>query len=400
MTLRRGDVVAAEASHGLLLLAGLGSVVVTVALSLVAKPDATQWADRSTLSSLLCVFTGPVLGGVAGIVAGARMAGLSETAASTTAGARFPAQIVLLAALCWVVPVSIAQAIAPLVARSPWGSQLGMATTLPWLQTLALLMACTSMGVAAGVRWHTWLVGPTAAAAIFGWLYFTTFLPGRWNLVAPVDNSSFYRPWTEPRPSIILAHTGLSLAVVLAVVALLTQVQVRRRILAGAALVLVLACVGTLFTTSADRTQPRRLTTAPACAQSRGVQFCAWPSLSSQTPLVAAALAAARSQVEEQWEVPHVFTQEGLPQEVTGSRMQLGIPVSQETVGMDAIHAVLPTCSATRAGDDARAQLLGWMTARLGVDKSVDSPFRSIASADRSAQHTWVKNQLAAGGCQ
>ncbi|GAA1375821.1 hypothetical protein GCM10009638_13390 [Luteococcus sanguinis] len=390
----------AEATHGLLLTGGLVTVLVAVVLCTLAKPEAVLWADRTTTSSLACMFTVPLLAGVVAIVTGARMGGLSEVAATSPAGARFPARVVWLAGLFWAGVVTLAQVMAPVVAHSPWGSPFSATMVLPWIQTAVSLAGAVSLGVLAGCRWHGWPVGPLVAAPVFLWCYLTTYLPGRWNLIAAFDNGTFYQPWLEPAPRVITGHTLVALAVVLVTAGVLWPGLRRARVSAGIAAVVAVAGIVLIATSGTDRARPRELTAPPACATARSVTYCTWPALADHAPHVATALASARNTVDGYWNTPTEFTQAGLPWAIPGKRMDIALPIQQETLASDALFAVLPTCSADPAGLQAQGELMTWATAKAGFDQASDSPYVKLAHSSSAAQHQWVAQQMASGGCQ
>lgn len=392
--------VVAEATHGLLLTGGLVTALVAVVLGALAKPDAVLWADRTTASSLACMFTVPLLAGISAIVTGARMEGLSQVAATSPSGTRFPARVVWLASLFWAGIVALVQVVVPVVAHNPWGSPFTATMILPCAQTVISLAGAVSLGVLAGCRWHGWPVGPVVAAPVFLWCYLTTYLPGRWNLIAPFDNGTFYQPWLEPAPRVVIGHSLLFGAIVLIAAGLLWPGVWRAHLMAVVAAVAVVAGIGSVATSDTDRARPRALTAPPACATAHSVTFCTWPALADHAPDIAAALASARATVDGYWTVPTAFAQTGLPASVAGRRMDLALPIDSETLTSDALYAVLPTCSNEPAGLEATGELMSWATARAGLDPAGDSPYVKLAHSSNTVQHQWVANQMTAGGCQ
>lgn len=392
--------VVAETTHGLLLTGGLVTVLVAVVLCTLAKPEAVLWADRTTTSSLACMFTVPLLAGVAAIVTGARMEGMSQVAATSPAGARFPARVVWLAGLFWAGVVALAQVVAPVVAHSPWGSPFSATMVLPWVQTAVSLAGAVSLGALAGCRWHGWPVGPLVAAPVFLWCYLTTYLPGRWNLIAAFDNGTFYQPWLEPAPGVILGHSLLFLFPVMVAAGLLWPGKRRARAMVGLAAVSIVAGIGLVATSDTDRARPRELTAPPACATAQSVTFCTWPALAEHAPNVAAALATARETAMDYWTVPTDFAQTGLPRTIPGKRMDVALPIQPETMTSDALYAVLPTCSNEPAGLQATGELMSWATAKAGLDQASDSPYVKLVHSSTAAQHQWVAHQMTSGKCQ
>ena len=115
---------------------------------------------------------------------------------------------------------------------------------------------------------------------------------------------------------------------------------------------------------------------------------------------MAAALAHARARVDGYWTVPTDFVQTTLPSSVTGRRMDLTLPIQPETLASDALYAVLPTCSTSPAGLQARGELMTWATAKAGLDQTSDSPYVKLARSSTATQRHWVSQQMTSGGCR
>lgn len=334
--------------------------------------------------------------------------GLFDVAASTPQGRFFPARVSLLAGCAWATTVTLVQIAATTLSLTPFSSPLTGWMLLPWVLTLAVLVACAAVGALVGSRTSSAGAAPISALLVFAWLYGSLRLEGRWSVLAALDNATFYTPTTEPSPQIIVLHIGLSVAVVLASYAALAVTK-SKGVIAAAVAVLCLSLVAVgLATVSPERSRFRTFRGAPVCATQSHVQLCVWPAMADQLPDQLPALVAAHQLAAPSWKVARRCAQVGIP----ASKLPPGetpIPVSlpnepiepaAEIYVYSAVQAVRPRCAGSpSAADEAWTNLGSWLSARLGYGWATDSEPVRITAEPKTVQRAWVRQQLAAGTC-
>ena len=397
----RYRVVLAEAMTGLMVAGGLLKVTLAVLMSAAAE-GAPVWADRTRVTTLVCIFTLPLMIGVAAIVSARRTTGLGAVAAASPVGPSHPALVVAVAASAWATLICAVQAVVPLLVRLPM-DPVPWTALLSWLQAWASLVAGAWLGASWGMLWRTRMAGPLLALMVFAGLYISNYLPGRLRLAAPFD-SPWYVPWIQPAAGAPIGHSLIAAGIGLAAAAALWSGRGIR--LAAAAASLVFVIVGsTVVASVADplRYEPRPMPDGPVCRDIGGdVRFCAHPLAGETGDEAARALTQVRRIVGDRWQLPSTLVQIDMLPLGDGERV---IPMSygaDEVTHLDnAVLALAPECADTPTGHQNQELLSEWLRFSSGLGRMVEtSPIADVLASPIEEQDAWVQDVRRAGSCR
>lgn len=396
----RAGVVLAEMKSGTLLVGGITALFLAVVLPALTRSDALLWSDRSILAALVGVFTAPVIAAATCLQVSRRMAGMGDPAEASVSGRGFVARVGGLAGSLWAAVIALVQILSAILFGFPIDQSLTIPTALPWLLCVMVLLAAVSVGAVVGSKSRGYGWGAVLALMVFVWLYGTTFLEGRWSILSPLDNGTVFTSYQEPAVGLLVLHVTVSVAVILGAAALLAR-PLGARISAGVvAAALAVGCVvaGAGMDPSRVRNQP--LTQDPVCDRGSGIELCVWPMMAEALQPQLDQLIITRNIVDGRWRVADTFAQEGLPDTVVGSRLYISDEPSLESDIIAAVLAVLPTCAATRAGEEAHSNIQSWLFSRVDAGWAPGSEPAEVAQQPEGEQTRWLRGQLSVGDCR
>lgn len=398
----RGRALVVEARTGPLAGGGAMALFLAVVLPALTRQDATFWSDRSILAALVCVFTAPVLAAATCLQVSRRISGMGDPAAASISGRGFVGRVGWGAASLWAVLIAATQIISATVVEFPVGQPFTAPMALPWVLCVLVLLAAVALGAVVGSYMEGYGWAAFLALVVFGWLYGTTFLGGKWLVLSPLDNGTVFAPYQEPAVPVLVLHIVGSGAILLVAAAFLARRRLSRVVAGVAAALAVVGCVVAGVGMEPTRVSNQALKQDPVCDRLGGVELCVWPDMADALDSQLSELAAVRGIIAGRWNVPSSFVQDGLPGSIIGTRLFIDYESSKESPIIAAVLAMVPSCSATITGDEAQSTIQSWLFNRLspGWDGGSESEASVVAGLSEDEQSQWLQTQLSAGSCR